>query len=582
MILLKQVKMPIGHSKDELECKLSEICQKAFQTKYSSYRLRRRSLDARRKGGADVVYVYEAALYFAGWDAAKQQKQAERAARIKKLGADVSYLADDDEVYRFEEDAKRLRDLLERETVGTISVPKVTVIGFGPAGLFSSYLLSMAGLQPVVLERGQCMEERTETVRAFWKRTESYDRLPKEEMYSDPESNVSFGEGGAGTFSDGKLNTLIKSNKDYHRYVLETLVSFGAPEDIMISSMPHVGTDCLRNVIVNMRKCILSQGADVRFQTRVDDISFCEERLTGLKLAGGENLATDRCILATGHSARDTFRMLHSHDIPMEAKPFAVGVRVMHPQSMIDKDQYKDAADRYDLPAASYKLTAQVGEGQTSRSVYSFCMCPGGYVVNASSQAGRLAINGMSDHARDSGVANSAIVCNVEPSDFPSGAVLAGVAFQEDMEGRAFRAGHGAIPTQRMGDFLSGDDKDSMESSNETEVMTPVTKGGYHFTSLEGVLPDFVSKAIRDALPEFERKLPGFTRPDAIVCAIESRTSSPVRILRDPDNLQSRIEGLYPCGEGAGYAGGITSAAIDGLRCADRIIRDVLRTFENI
>lgn len=581
MILLKQVKLPVGHTKEDLEHKLSEICRKAFQTKFSSYRLRRRSLDARRKGGADVVYVYEAALIFDGWDAEKQQKLAERAMHNKKLGADISYLPDDDEGYRFEVDAKRLRDLLVRKASDLPSIPKVSVIGFGPAGLFASYLLSMAGLQPIVLERGQCMEERTETVREFWKRTEAYEQLPEEDMYPDLDSNVSFGEGGAGTFSDGKLNTLIKSNKDYHRYVLETLVSFGAPEDIMISSMPHVGTDCLRDVIVNMRKCILAQGADVRFQTRVDDISFREGRLTGLKLAGGESVATDRCILATGHSARDTFRMLYSHDIPMEAKPFAVGVRVMHPQSMIDKDQYKDAADRYDLPAASYKLTAQVGEGTTSRSVYSFCMCPGGYVVNASSQAGRLAINGMSDHARDSGVANSAIVCNVEPSDFPSEAVLAGVDFQEDLEGRAFRAGHGAIPTQRMKDFLSTDALDRFAESMDVEAMVPVTKGGFYYTDLEGVLPDFVHSAIREALPEFERKLPGFTRPDAIVCAIESRTSSPVRILRNPDDLQSRIEGLYPCGEGAGYAGGITSAAIDGLRCADQIIRDVLHMLEN-
>ena len=581
MILLKQVKMPVSHSKEELEQKLSQICAKAFQTKYSSYRLRRRSLDARRKGGADVAYVYEVALFFDGWDSQKQQKQAERASRNRKLGADISYLAESDENYLFEEDAKRLRTLLQDEESHAGSIPKIAVVGFGPAGLFASYLLSMAGLRPVILERGQCMEERTETVRNFWKRTESYGSLPEEEMYPDPECNVSFGEGGAGTFSDGTLNTLIKSNKDYHRYVLETLVSFGAPEDIMISSMPHVGTDCLRDVIVRMRKCIQAQGADVRFQTRVDDFSFREGRLTDLKLADGETMALDRCILATGHSARDTFRVLHSHEIPMEAKPFAVGVRVMHPQRMIDKDQYKDADEHYDLPPASYKLTAQVGAGDTSRSVYSFCMCPGGYVVNASSQPGRLAINGMSDHARDSGVANSAIVCNVEPSDFPSKEVLSGVDFQEDLERKAFRVGHGAIPTQRMGDFMQAEPvKQDVEATGE-ETMRPMTKGGYHFTELDDVLPVFVREAIREALPEFDRKLPGFTRPDAIVCAIESRTSSPVRILRDPDSLQSSFAGLYPCGEGAGYAGGITSAAIDGLRCADRIIREVLQTIEN-
>lgn len=581
MILLKQVKLPIGHSKEDLEKLLAEISQRAFQTKFSSFKLRRQSLDARRKGGAEMSYVYEVALTFDGWDAQKQQKQAERASKIKKLGADISYLSEEAEVYRFEENAKYLRTLLEKESVPDASIPKIAVVGFGPAGIFASYLLAMAGLKPVVLERGQCMEERTATVRDFWKRTEEYETRPEEELSPDPECNVSFGEGGAGTFSDGKLNTLIKANKDYHRYVLETLVAFGAPEDILISSMPHIGTDCLSRVIVDLRKKILELGGSVRFQTRADDLTFAGNRLKAIQLAGGEILPADRCILATGHSARDTFRALYAKQIPMEAKPFAVGVRVMHPQSMIDHDQYKGAEKQYDLPAASYKLTAQVGEGQDARSVYSFCMCPGGYVVNASSQAGRLAINGMSDHARNSGVANSAIVCNVDPSDFPSDAVLSGVDFQEEIEGRAFRAGHGAIPTQRMGEFLNAQvTAQNAETTAASEPMKPVTKGGYHYTDLDAVLPDFVGMAIREALPEFERKLPGFTRPDAIVCAIESRTSSPVRILRDPDSLQSSFAGLYPCGEGAGYAGGITSAAIDGLRCADKIISEVLDTID--
>ncbi|MBR5347942.1 MAG: FAD-dependent oxidoreductase [Lachnospiraceae bacterium] len=583
MILFKQVKLPIGHSKADLEKLISEISQKAFQTKYSSYVLRKQSLDARRKGGAEMFYVYEVALNFDGWDAGKQQKQALRASKIKKCGADIMYLSEEAESYPFEENAKRLRVLLEQNVLFDPRIPKIAVIGFGPAGIFASYLLAMAGLKPVVLERGQCMEERTATVSDFWKRTEEYQTRPENEMYPDPESNVSFGEGGAGTFSDGKLNTLIKTNKDYHRYVLETLVAFGAPEDILIRSMPHIGTDCLSRVIVDLRKKILELGGSVRFQTRADDLIFNGNYLTAIQLADGEILPTDRCILATGHSARDTFRTLYVKQIPMEAKPFAVGVRVMHPQSMIDHDQYKGAELQYGLPAASYKLTAQVGLGQDPRSVYSFCMCPGGYVVNASSQAGRLAINGMSDHARNSGVANSAIVCNVDPSDFPSDAVLAGMDFQEEIERKAFQAGHGAIPTQRMGEFLHKDEAElSVNNANDPEAMQPVTKGGYHYTDLDAVLPDFVGKAIREALPEFDKKLPGFTRPDAIVCAIESRTSSPVRILRDPDSLQSSFAGLYPCGEGAGYAGGITSAAIDGLRCADKIICEVLEMIEKM
>jgi len=579
MILLKQVKMPIGHSKEMLEKTLSEIALKAFRVNFSSYRLRRRSLDARRKGGSDMFYVYEASLRFDGWDAQKEQNAVLRAAKVKRLGADVSYLAEAADNYPFEENALRLHAILDQDPKARDRIPNISVIGFGPAGIFASYLLSMAGLNPVVLERGQCMEERTAKVADFWKRTEAFDTWTKDELYPDPDSNVSFGEGGAGTFSDGKLNTLIKANKDYHRYVLETLVSFGAPEDILITSMPHVGTDRLSQVIVKMRNHILSQGGRIRFQTRVDDFTFTDRKLTSLSLSNGEVFPTDRCVLAAGHSARDTFRVLHKHDIPMEAKPFAVGVRVMHPQRMIDQDQYKDAADRNLLPPASYKLTAHVGMGSDARSVYSFCMCPGGYVVNASTQAGRLAINGMSDHARDSKVANSAIVCNVEPSDFSFGTdtTLSGVVFQEDLESKAFQAGHGAIPAQRMVDFLKdveGAKNISLYSSDTW--MEPKTKGGYRYTDLDTVLPDFIARAIRDALPEFERKLPGFTRPDAVICAIESRTSSPVRILRDKDSLQSSFSGLYPCGEGAGYAGGITSAAIDGLRCADRIIREVL------
>lgn len=579
MILLKQVKLPVGHTKAELEHALSEISLRAFQTAFSSYVLRRRSLDARRKGGAEVSYVYEAALRFDGWNDDKQKKQAERASKIKKINADISYIPDDAETYPFEERAKRLRHILD-QNAAAIELPRVTVVGFGPAGIFASYLLSMAGLKPVVLERGQCMEDRTRTVRDFWKRTEEFEKRPLEEMSPDPESNVSFGEGGAGTFSDGKLNTLIKSNKDYHRYVLETLTAFGAPEDICISSMPHIGTDCLSRVIVDLRKQILAQGGEIHFSTRVDDFIFEDGRLTAIKTANGGILPADRCILAAGHSARDTFRVLKSKSIPMEPKPFAVGVRVMHPQTMIDHDQYKGAEQQYDLPAASYKLTARVGAGDTARSVYSFCMCPGGYVVNASSQAGRLAINGMSDHARSSGVANSAIVCNVEPSDFPSDDILSGVDFQEVIERDAFSAGNGAIPTQRMGDFLKRKETETFASASEEKPMEPMTKGGYRYTDLTAVLPDFIGQAIREALPEFERKLPGFTRPDAIVCAIESRTSSPVRILRDPDSLQSSFAGLYPCGEGAGYAGGITSAAIDGLRCADKIICEVLDTID--
>ena len=579
MILLKQVKLPVGHTKAELERALSEISLRAFQTAYSSYVLRRRSLDARRKGGAEVSYVYEAALRFDGWNADKQKKQAERASKIKKINADISYIPDDAETYPFEERAKRLRHILDQNSAA-IELPRVTVVGFGPAGIFASYLLSMAGLKPVVLERGQSMEDRTRTVRDFWKRTEEFEKRPLEEMSPDPESNVSFGEGGAGTFSDGKLNTLIKSNKDYHRYVLETLTAFGAPEDICISSMPHIGTDCLSRVIVDLRKQILTQGGEIHFSTRVDDFIFEDGRLTALKTANDGILPADRCILAAGHSARDTFRVLKSKSIPMEPKPFAVGVRVMHPQTMIDHDQYKGAEQQYDLPAASYKLTARVGAGNTARSVYSFCMCPGGYVVNASSQAGRLAINGMSDHARNSGVANSAIVCNVEPSDFPSDDILSGVDFQEAIERDAFSAGNGAIPTQRMGDFLKRKETETFASASKEKPMEPMTKGGYRYTDLTAVLPDFIGQTIREALPEFERKLPGFTRPDAIVCAIESRTSSPVRILRDSDSLQSSFAGLYPCGEGAGYAGGITSAAIDGLRCADKIICEVLDTID--
>ncbi len=458
------------------------------------------------------------------------------------------------------------------------------IVGMGPAGLFCAYYLALHGYRPIVLERGQDVDRRRRDVQDFW-----------EGGSLRPQSNVQFGEGGAGTFSDGKLNTLVKDKYGRNREVLRTFVAHGAPERILYDAKPHMGTDVLSRVVKNMRRSILEHGGQVLFGTMLEGLELEESRIRAVRISG-RRIPCGQLVLAIGHSARDTFRMLYEAGLPMEAKPFAVGMRVEHPQAMINRVQYGTAEPgegESALRAASYKVTARVSGG---RGVYSFCMCPGGYVVNASSEPGRLAVNGMSYSGRDGDNANSAIIVSVTPEDYGADGLLqdtsadsetnplAGVEFQRRLEERAFLLGQGDVPVQRYGLYKAcvdqgcGQEELAARQGRELESLLqayrgslqPCIKGKWRESDLSGLLPAELGRAFVEGMEQFGRQIPGFNRSDAILSGVESRTSSPVRILRD-EELQSRIRGIYPCGEGAGYAGGITSAAMDGIRVAEAI-----------
>lgn len=438
----------------------------------------------------------------------------------------------------------------------------VVIVGMGPAGLFCGYFLALHGYRPVLLERGRCVEERQKDVEEFWR-----------SGILNTASNVQFGEGGAGTFSDGKLNTLVKDKDGRNSAVLETFVKFGAKESICYEAKPHIGTDVLRNVVRNMRNEIVRLGGEVRFQSQVTDLDICNGKVAGVVVNGREKIPCEQLVLAIGHSARDTFAMLYEKRVPMEAKAFAVGLRVEHPQEMINESQY-GMKEPGSLGAAPYKVTAK---GKNGRGVYSFCMCPGGYVVNASSEEGCTAVNGMSYSGRNGVNANSAVIVAVTPEDFGSEHPLAGIEFQRKLERKAYELGQGKIPAQRYGEFkeqverLRGQEEAGGESSVVYHgELQPQCKGEYVWADVSRILPKECNEAFVDGMEVFGRQIRGFDRPDAVLLGVESRTSSPVRIGRD-DTLQSQIRGLYPCGEGAGYAGGITSAAMDGIRVAEMI-----------
>lgn len=426
------------------------------------------------------------------------------------------------------------------------------VAGTGPAGLFAGLLLARYGYRPILLERGADVDTRTEKVRMFWQ-TGSL----------DPECNVQFGEGGAGTFSDGKLTTLIRDPRC--RLVIDEMLRAGAPEEITWSHKPHVGTDVLRTVIKNIRLKIEALGGEVWFNHRLTDISVTDGCLRGIIVNDHINLDTGVLVLAVGHSARDTFAMLHRRGVPMGQKAFSVGLRVEHPQELIDRAQYKQFAGHPKLGPAEYKLAYHAPGG---RSAYTFCMCPGGTVVAAASEAGGVVVNGMSNQAREGLNANSALLVGVKPGDYGSGHPLAGVEFQRRWENKAFTLGGGSYtaPVQLVGDFLKG------RPSAGPGSVTPTYTGRVVYTALDSCLPDYVVTTLREAFEHFDRKLKGFAMPEAVLTGVETRSSSPVRILRGEDG-QSSVAGLYPAGEGAGYAGGIMSSAVDGLRAAEQIIR---------
>jgi uncharacterized FAD-dependent dehydrogenase len=432
------------------------------------------------------------------------------------------------------------------------------VVGFGPGGVFAALLLAQMGFRPIVLERGRDVRRRTQDTWALWRKNTL-----------TPESNVQFGEGGAGLFSDGKLYSQIKDPHFYGRKVMQEFVRSGAPAEILYVSKPHIGTFRLTGVVERMREEIISLGGEVRFESRVTDLLIEEGQLEGVVLAGGEELRSRHVVLALGHSSRDTFRMLEKRRVFMEAKPFAIGFRIEHPQSMIDAARLGRFAGHPQLGAADYKLVHHAGNG---RSVYSFCMCPGGTVVAATSEPGRVVTNGMSQYSRNERNANAGIVVAINPEqDFPGG-ILAGVELQEALESNAYLLGGSnyCAPAQLVGDFLRG------TASTQLGDVVPSYKPGVLLGDLSHALPPYAIDAMREALPAFGRQIRGFDRGDAVLTGVETRTSSPVRITRDAGSLQSlNVRGLYPCGEGAGYAGGILSAGVDGIKVAEAVARDL-------
>ncbi len=535
MIQINQLKGPVDVTKEQLLKKAAGLL-KVNTTDIIHFQIIKQSIDARKKPDIIISYMVEVGLK--GMDNAKEEKLVKK---LKNTNISVSVRKE----YCFPALGDKKLNV------------RPVIVGMGPAGLFCGYFLAMHGYRPLILERGKDVDTRTADVEHFW-----------ESGALNVTSNVQFGEGGAGTFSDGKLNTLVKDVDGRSRQVMKTFVQHGAPEKIMYDSKPHIGTDVLRKVVKSMREEIIRMGGEVRFESKVDKFVFEEEKVKRLVLESGEHIEASHVVLAIGHSARDTFEELYAMQVPMEAKSFAVGFRVEHPQEMINESQYgkKDAGS---LGAAPYKVTAKTSVG---RGVYSFCMCPGGYVVNASSEEGRLCVNGMSYSGRDSGNSNSAIIVAVTPEDFGSSHPLAGVEFQRRLEEKAYAAGKGNIPMQRYGSF-----KASVLGEEASEIvimddLQPMTKGAFAEADLTGILPKECNLAFIEGMEHFQKIIKGFNRPDAIMLGVESRTSSSVRIHRD-ENMQSAIRGLYPCGEGAGYAGGITSAAMDGMRIAEEIAK---------
>ena len=526
MIQINQLKIKTTYTTEELRNKVAQQL-KINKDEILDIEIARRSIDARKK--PEIFYVMN--LYVS----CKNEDKI-----MKKCRKNEVTLVEKKE-YAFPHAGDKL-----------LKNPPI-IVGCGPAGLFCAYELALHGYCPIVLERGQDVDQRIKDVENFW------NGKPL-----NTESNVQFGEGGAGTFSDGKLNTLNKDPFLRNKEVLKIFVKMGAKETILYDQKPHLGTDDLVDIVKNLRKEIIHLGGEVRFGCKVTDLCLdAQGKVTGVQINENEVLASDVVVLALGHSARDTFEMLHQRQVPMEAKEFAIGYRVMHPQSMINESQYGlKNPEEINLEAAPYKLTASSEEG---RGVYSFCMCPGGYVVNASSEEKRLVINGMSYSKRDSVTANSAIIISVKQEDFGETGPLSGVHFQQKIEESAYKIGRGNIPLQLYEDF-----KNDKISCGFGEI-EPCIKGAWEFANLRGLLPKTLEDSFMEAMTSFGRKIKGFDRGDTIMCGVEARTSSPLRIRRNTETLQSEIAGLYPCGEGAGYAGGITSAAADGIHIAEKI-----------
>lgn len=541
MLRLSNLALPLDHAEDELRTAI--IARLGIEAEaLRAYHIFRRGYDARRRGHIQLVYTLDC--------------------DVRDCEAVLARFGDDQQI-RPTPDTRWVAPILTAEQREKAARP--IVVGAGPCGLMAALILAQAGLKPIILERGRAVRQRTADTFALWRKAQF-----------TAESNVQFGEGGAGTFSDGKLYSGVSDPRHLGRKVLEEFVKAGAPEEILYLSKPHIGTFRLVTVVQSLRAQIEALGGEYRFETRLEGIetAACADKpdmrqITGVRLSTGEVLPAERVILAVGHSARDTFAMLHESGVPMQAKPFSIGVRIEHPQSVIDVARFGPQAGHPLLGAADYKL---VHHASTGRGVYSFCMCPGGQVVAATSEEGQVVTNGMSQYSRAERNANSGIVVEVRPGvDFPD-EPLAGIAFQRHWEKAAFIAGGGAYraPAQRVGDFLAG------RASTSLGAVVPSYQPGVTPTDLTTCLPDFVVASIREALPRFERKIKGYSMGDAVMTGVETRTSSPLRILRDDTGQSPLVRGFYPAGEGAGYAGGILSAGMDGIRVAEWVAQSYM------
>jgi len=534
MIRITELRLPLEHAPDALNAAIVKrlgIPADDLKTVTPF----KRSYDARKASALMFIYTVDIEV-------------ANEAALLKKFAADPKITPTPDTRYHFVGQAPAA---LQSRPV---------IVGFGPCGIFAALILAQMGFRPIVLERGKAVRERTQDTWGLWRKN-----------VLNPESNVQFGEGGAGTFSDGKLYSQIKDPRHLGRKVLEEFVKAGAPAEILFVAKPHIGTFRLVGMVETMRHEIEQLGGEIRFQQRVSGLDIEHGKVRGVTLAGGERIATGHVVLALGHSARDTFEMLHAQGVFMEAKPFSVGFRIEHPQSLIDRARLGPNAGNPLLGAADYKLVHHAANG---RAVYSFCMCPGGTVVAATSEANRVVTNGMSQYSRNERNANAGIVVNVSPEDFGGDTEhpLAGIEFQRRLESHAFELGGGTYeaPGQLVGDFLVG------RPSTQLGSVTPSYKPGVHLTDLASALPPYAIAAMREALPAFGRQIRGFDMSDAVLTGVETRTSSPLRITRG-DNCQSvNVQGLYPAGEGAGYAGGILSAGVDGIKVAEALALDML------